>query len=280
MILALAFPQANNTVALFSQSTDQTSNPALAAAWDVLNKGIDDGDAAHRRTAIAAIGTIGSSKEAVQMVVRGLSDKDTQVRETAARTLGEMGAHDAIRDLRSCLDDSPEVSFTAAKALWDLGDADSSREVFEAVIAGERKDRPGKLHEALRDAKKRLSPGRLALMGVNETSGTLLGPASIVVVATEEAFKETKKDPAAAGRSIAAQVLSKDPDPYALTLLEWALGDSNWAVRVAVAKALGDRGNEGTIEKLRPLLSDGRHAVRYMAAASIVKLSQKRAGSA
>jgi HEAT repeat protein len=96
----------------------------------------------------------------------------------------------------------------------------------------------------------------------------------------QEALKETKTDSGAAGRSIAAELLSKDTDPYALTLLEWAVGDGNWAVRLAVAKALGERGNESTIPKLRPLLSDNRHAVRYMAAASILKLSQKRSARA
>ena len=76
-------------------------------------------------------------------------------------------------------------------------------------------------------------------------------------------------------RALAAEVLGKDSDPYALTLLEWSLGDNNWAVRVAVCKALGERGNDATIAKLQPLLNDDHHAVRYMAAASVVKLSLK-----
>jgi HEAT repeat protein len=46
-------------------------------------------------------------------------------------------------------------------------------------------------------------------------------------------------------------------------------------VRVAVAKALGERGNIGTVPKLMPLLTDEHHGVRYMAAASIVRLSTK-----
>jgi HEAT repeat protein len=89
-------------------------------------------------------------------------------------------------------------------------------------------------------------------------------------------MKESKKDSGAPGRTIAAGILAKDPDPYALTLLEWALGDNSSAVRVAVAKALGDRGNQDTIPKLAPLLKDDRHAVRYMAAAAIIKLKLKK----
>lgn len=245
-----------------------------SAAWDVLKQGLEDNDAEHRKTAIAAIGTIGPQPQAVKLVEKALQDKDAQVRQTAAATLGQMGARDAIPNLKSALEDSPEVSFTAAKALWDLGDP-SGREIFQEVIEGERTDAPGKLHGAMRDAKKKLTPGQMALMGVKETSGALLGPASIGVTAIEAAMKETKKDAGAPGRVEAAGVLAKDQDPYALTLLEWALADKNWAVRLAVAKALGERGNEATIAKLTPLLNGDRHAVRYMAAASTVKLSAK-----
>ena len=91
----------------------------------------------------------------------------------------------------------------------------------------------------------------------------------------QEIIKEGKKDSGTPGRAVAAEILGKDSDPYALTLLEWALADDSWAVRVAVSKALGERGNIGTIPKLMPLLSDEHHAVRYMAAASIVRLNLK-----
>lgn len=260
---------------------DSASAPIVASAWDVLTKGVNDSDPAHRKTAIAALGTIGSNTQAVSLIEQGLQDKNVQVRQTSAYTLGEMGAKDAIPHLKAALQDSsPEVSFTAAKALWNLGDADDSRDIFQAVLEGERSDQPGKLQSAIRHGKKKLTPAQLALMGVNETGRTMLGPASIAIVAAEEAAKEGKKDSAAGGRIISAEVLSKDSDSYALPLLEWALGDSNWAVRLAVAKGLGERGNEATIVKLEPLLNDDRHAVRYMAAASIIKLSQKKAPSA
>jgi len=39
-----------------------------------------------------------------------------------------------------------------------------------------------------------------------------------------------------------------------------------------VAKALGKRGNAGTIPKLQALLTDTHPAVAYMAAASIIRL--------
>jgi hypothetical protein len=252
------------------QSSVPSGSPDVQA-WGVLKQGLEESDVEHRKKAITAIGTIGDVPEAVQMVGRGLGDKDRMVRQTSAAALGEMGSKDAIPLLRAALDDGPEVSFTAAKSLWELGDT-SSREIFQQVIIGERSDTPGKLHSALRDAKHKLRPSQLALMGAREAAG-VLGPASIGIDAVEEAVKENKKSSGAPGRAVAAGVLAKDSDPYALTLLEWALGDTSSAVREAVAKALGERGNQDTIPKLMPLLSDDRHAVRYMAAATIIKLN-------
>jgi HEAT repeat protein len=255
-------------------STVQT--PAEMTAWDALKKGLSDDDAAHRKTAVAASGTIGPSTEAVQLVIAALQDKDPTVRQTAAETLGEMGSPDAIPSLKTAMDDNnPQVSYTAARALWALGDR-TGREIFQQVLTGERKDAPSKLHQAI---KKKLAPSQLALMGASSAGGVFLGPASIGITAVREALKDTRGDTGAPGRAESAEELAKDPDPYALTLLEWSLGDSNWAVRLAVAKALGERGNQDTIPKLSPLLHDDRHAVRYMAAASMIKLSNKGADS-
>lgn len=248
-----------------------SSGSRAKAAWDILDTGLRDGDVDHRKKALAALGTIGPAPRGVRMVEGVLKDKDVLVRQAAASTLGQMGSPEAIPSLKAALDDGPEVGFTAAKALWDLGDREDSLVFFEEVLEGERKDAPGKLQGAVRDAKKKLRPGELALMGAKEAAG-MLGPASVGIDAVQEALKESKTGSGAPGRVIVVEAFAKDADPYALTLLEWATQDSSSAVRVAVAKALGERGNRNSIAKLLPLLSDDRHAVRYMAAASIVKL--------
>ena len=274
----VAFPQSSVKTTTSEQPVPNVVSPGPPqnAAWDVLRQGVADGDAEHRKQAIAAVGSIGDVHEAVATVEKGLQDKDTQVRQTAAATLGQMGSKEAIPSLKAALDDKPEISFTAAKSLWDLGD-DSARYIFQEVIEGERKDAPGKMHTAVQSAKQKLKPENLAFMGVTEATGAMFGPASYAIVAVREAIKDKKGDNAAPGRAAAAAVLSKDKDPYAITLLEWALGDSNWAVRVAAAKGVGERGNQDSIAKLVPLLSDDHHAVRYMAAASIIRLSGKPA---
>ena len=48
-----------------------------------------------------------------------------------------------------------------------------------------------------------------------------------------------------------------------------------WRRQEGITIALGQRGGPDDIAKLRPLLTDDRHLVRFMAAASVLKLSQK-----
>jgi hypothetical protein len=60
------------------------------------------------------------------------------------------------------------------------------------VIEGERKDTPGKMRGAMRDAKRRLRPTQLALMGAKEAAGPF-GPASMGLDAVQEVMKEAKK---------------------------------------------------------------------------------------
>ncbi|MCU1334996.1 MAG: lyase domain protein repeat-containing protein [Bryobacterales bacterium] len=251
----------------------QPSAPDTATPWETLTKGIQDGDPEHRQKAVSAVGTIGAVPEAVQLVAQALHDKNTLVRQKAAATLGEMGSPEAIPYLKAALDDGPEVSFTAAKSLWTLGDPDS-HEILWQVMQGERKDTPGFLQGALRNAKHRLRPSELALTGAKEAAG-LFGPASMGIEAAQEIVKATKEGSGAPGRVVVAEILAKDSDPYNVTLLEWALGDGSWEVRAAVAKALGECGNRETVPKLAPLLNDDRHAPRYMAAAAIIKLNLK-----
>lgn len=254
-------------------------HPLTAKAWDVLNDGISNKDAAHRIDAIAALSTIGPDPKVVHVLETSLQDKDQQVRQTAARTLGEMKAEAAIPYLKAALNDTPEVSFTAAQALWKLGDK-SGRDMFQQVLEGDRTNAPGKLHGAIANGKKKLKPEQLALMGAKDAVGTIVPGAGLGIDAVEEGVKVAKKDTGAPGRIVAAEMLATDPDPYAPILLEWALGDNNWAVRTAVAKGLGDRGDAGTIDKLASALADDHHQVRYMAAASMIKLSLKTEPSA
>lgn len=242
-------------------------------SWDVLKQGLAEKNPEKRRQAVTAIGSIGQSPEAVKQVEGALKDQDPFVRQTAAAMLGQMKSKASIPALKTALDDnSPEVAFAAAKALWELGDK-SGRDLIEDVLTGQQKASEGGMSGAMRDAKRKMhDPKALALMGFKEASGALLGPFNIGIIAAEQALKDGGGGP----RALSATMLSQDCDAQTIRLLEYStISDKNWAVRAASAKALGVCGNGGSIPKLEQNLADGHEAVKYMSAASIVRLSRK-----
>lgn len=250
------------------------STTSREAAWAAIDKALGSGEVDHRRQAIIALATIdGSNNDAVNRIVNALkNDKDPRVRQQAALALGQMKATQAIPALKDALEDRGEVAFAAAKSLTDLGDK-AGQGMLIAVLSGERKDAPGMMTNAKREAEKKLRhPEGLVFMGAQDATGAMFGPAAMGFTAVKDAADLHGKG--APGRAAAAAYLARDPDPYAVTLLEWALGDDNQFVRVEAAKGLGQRGNAQSIAKLQPLLQDGHNAVRTMAAASIIRLSQ------
>lgn len=244
-------------------------------AWDVLKTGMEDGNPEKRVHAITAISSLGSGSRPVAMLEKSLRDKDSGVRQTAAALLGEIHARQSIPKLRAAIDDDdPQVGFTAARSLWEMGDR-SGRKLFEEVLLGERKQGPGLMQGAMRDAKAKLrNPSALAMMGIKEASGALLGPASLGV----DVAQEIMKDKGAPGRTLSATLLSESCDSRERDLMEAVLDtDHNWGVRVATARALGRCGNAATVKRLREVLEDSHDAVRMMVAASIIRLTERRA---
>jgi HEAT repeat protein len=260
-------------LALLSSVSYLTAADTVTHAWEVIDRGIHSGDFERRLQTLVALSAVdGSNQEAVRRVVDALkNDKDARVREEAALALGQMKATSAIPDLRAALDDKGEVAFAAAKALTDLGDA-SGRDTLIAVFAGERKTNPGIATNAVREAQHRIKhPEGMILMGADAAAGSMFAPAAMGLTALQQtAGLHSKGSPA---RAAAVAYLEKDPDPYAVTLLEWALGDDSKMVRFQAAKGLAKRGNAASIAKLEPLLEDDHNAVRTMAAAAIVQLS-------
>jgi HEAT repeat protein len=242
-------------------------------AWEILDRSLHDGNTEHRQQAITALSTMGEVEEAVKRVESALDDKDPQVRQSAALALGAMKAHSAAHRLEQALDDTPEVAFAAAKALTEIGD-DSGQALLVAVLSGERKGGPGMMTNVMRKAKSNLHhPEGLVLKGAQDATGAMFGPVSLAIPAAKDLID--LKDKGAPGRAAAAAYLSKDPDPYAVALLEWALNDDQALVRLEGAKGLGQRGNLQSAAKLEPLLKDGNELVRDMAAASIIRIDER-----
>lgn len=244
--------------------------PPLERAWETLRAGMAEDKGAERSDAVTALGSIGTRPDAVQLIEAALDDKSSAVRQVAAATLGEMRSRASIPRLQQALDDeSIEVSFTAARALWEMGDR-SGRSLFQAVLSGDRKPTRGPMRARWRDAKDTLSdPQALTMIGVKQGAGALLGPFAMGISVVEE----FTRDGSAPTRALCAEMLSADRNPDTLADLLAALEDKNWVVRAAAARALGIYGNRAVLPRLEHLLNDDKDAVKYMAAAAIVRLA-------
>jgi HEAT repeat protein len=242
-------------------------------AWEVLKPGLADTNPLTRRQAVTATGAIGLDPEAIRLVEAALKDNDEFIRATAAAELGEMKSRESFPALKAALDDpAGEVAFAAAKALWDMGDK-TGRGFIEDVVAGQQTATDGGVKGALHRADRlRHDPKAMAILGAKSASGALLGPFNIGVLAAEQVLKNG----AVAARMEALNLLAEDCDTQTFKMLEAAsTDDKTWAEKAAAAKALGRCGNPDAIPKLEQNLSDSNSAVRFMSAASIIRLSGK-----
>ena len=252
-----------------SNNQPLVSQELRKATWEILVTAAADSKVARRQNVIVALSTIGTWSKGVNLVESLLRDKDSEVRGVAVAALAEMNSRRSIPALRRVLtDDSPVVRFAAAKSLWQLGDH-SGREILMDVLQGDSSPSDGVIKSNLRDANKKLhNPKELAFAGINAASG-LLGPFSYGVTMAEQ----FATDKSASARALSASLLASDRNPTSLRELQDALQDKNPAVRVAVAKALGHHPCRSVVEDLRGLLEENKDEVKYMAAASILRIS-------
>lgn len=240
-------------------------------AWKLLDAAVASEKPSNRSDGLSAISMLASNPRAVKLVIHALSDKNEAVRTLAANSLGGMKSSAAVPALKRAMNDpSPVVSFAAAKSLWKLGDR-SGRDIFYAVLTGERKTQPGFITRHINDIKKDVhDPKTLALIGINQASSAFLGPFSMGFSVLEEYAKDTSSPVEA----LCANLLAQDATPGTIEQLSFALNDDNWTVRAAAAKALAEIGDRKVMPQLdRMMSSDKEPAARLAAAAAIVKLT-------
>lgn len=253
-----------------STSTPIKPAEAQAMAWSCLREGVGSKNVDHRVQSIYALKDLDAQSETVLLIEPKLKDPDSFVRQAAAKTLGDMQARESVPKLQAALDDrSAAVSFAAAQALWRMDDQ-SGTSILAQVLAGERGVSPGMIHSEWHDMREQLhSPTSIAEFGSVQAAGAFLGPAGFGVAALEE----LAKDKTAGVRAISAGLLGGGTDPGDRVLLEQALKDKSWLVRAAAAEALGHAGDQSDIEKLMTMMDNSHPAVRYKAAAAIVRLT-------
>ena len=199
------------------------------------------------------------------MAEKALADDKPEVRAAAAAALGDLKSKGSIPILEKALDDDdPSVALAAAHAL-DLMHEDSAYDVYYEILTGQRRSGKGLIAsqtDMLKDPKK------VAQLGFEEGIGFI--PFAGI---GWEAIKVIKKNDSSPIRAAAAKVLAGDPDPDAKKALTDAVGDKSWLVRAAAIEALAKRGDPSAIDAIDPYMFDEKDAVKYTAAAAVVRLT-------
>jgi HEAT repeat protein len=254
----------------------KATRASIRQAWETLEALAASNSAQRRRYATGALGLIaGTDKKARMLMENALAnDKEADLRSYAASVLGEEKVRGAIPALRSALRDGDAgVAFAAAKALFEMGDHSGST-LLRQVLTGQVDQAPGLIEGALRDARKTLhDPKQLAMIGINEAAGALLGPASLAVTVAEQGLR----DKGATARALSARLLATDRSAASRQALVEGLGDSNVLVRVASCEALAMQGDRSSLPHIQVLLEGKNEAARAMAAAEVLRLSSRRA---
>ncbi len=260
MLLVVLFTSAFS-VPVRSQNVDR--------AWNILKQGAGDESADKRTNVFRAMALIIGNPEAQKLAENALLDEKANVRIAAASALGQMGAKGSVPKLQQRVreDKDAGVVFAAADALFRLADP-SAFQIYYAVLMGEKKTGEGLVESQMKMLK---DPRAMANVGFQVGIGFIpFGSAGYRV------FKEVTKDDASPIRAAAAVKLAEDADPKSGQALAKSAADPKWLVRAAVVDAIAKRGDPSLLKAIIPLLDDENDAVKYSAAAAVIRLSAVR----
>jgi HEAT repeat protein len=242
------------------------------AAWKMLEDGLANNKPQIRIDAVSAIGTMGATGRSRALIEKALKDKERDVRLAAVIALGISKNRSVIPLLQDTLDNdgAPEVGFAAATALWKMHDH-SGEDVLYGVLSGQLKTHQGvvgsEMHQASRDLH---DPAVLAKIGAEQGAYALLGPFGIGLDAARMVYKGPNANSA---RVLTATLLADDKSLATAREFISTLHDKDYFVRGASARALGDYHGKEVRDALLETFGDRKPAVRFMAAASYIRVS-------
>ncbi len=176
-------------------------------------------------------------KQDVERLISALDHKNAEVREDAARALGQIGDPRAVEPLIAALKDGDDgVRTGAAVALRAFNDT----RAVEALI------------NALNDEDEDVRAYAAASLGVTDD---LRAVEPLIALLNDEKGSLLSK-------LYAASSLGKIGDPRAVELLIAALKDESWGMRSNAAEALGQIGDPHALGPLTTLLNDEDGNVR------------------
>jgi len=213
------------------------------AFGQVLGKKTSPGDEAAK--ALSSIG-----KPAVNPLIGALKEENPEVRERAARALGNIKDSGALEPLVATLgDNTRDVRNAAAAALGKINDPRAVQPLISALKKETSSSGGYGIAMAL---------GSLGEPSIEPLLG-LLGESDPVV------------------RKYAVRALGKTKSPDVLDAVINALRDEDAAVRVNAVYALRDIGSSRAVEALIEALSDESSGVRARAAEGLGKIKDERA---
>jgi hypothetical protein len=237
-------------------------------AWSILQQGMASDDHETRTRAVDALGMVVKDERARKLAESKLTDANSDVRASAATSLGQIGLKSSVPALKQALhDQETEVVFAATSALLSLGDS-TAYQIYYAVLTGQRKTGEPLLESQLKMLK---DPDALARIGFEAGIGFIpFGGVGYKVVKT---FKQDNVSPV---RAAAAQKLADDPDPASGRALADATADEKWLVRASVVSAIARRDDPALMYAVTPRLDDENETVRFSAAAAVIRLARAR----
>ncbi|HMD20260.1 MAG TPA: HEAT repeat domain-containing protein [Alloacidobacterium sp.] len=258
-LVILLTAAARSTAQDSAQTKEQT-------AWTVLNTGLEDNSTDVRVRAVHVLGELNGNAKAKDAAISALkNDQQAEVRASAAQSLGEMGAKDAVADLHATFQDTdPSVIIAAAHSLIELGD-NTGYNVYYAVLTGEQKT-----GQSLTEQQKKMlkDPKKMAALGVQVGVGFI--PFGGLAMG---GYKMLTRDDTSPVLAAAALMLAKDPDPKSgNALVDASANKDKWLVRAAAFDAIAKRGDPALLVPAEDGLQDDKDLVRISAAAAVIRL--------
>jgi HEAT repeat protein len=200
-----------------------------------------------------------------RLLARALDDRDADVRNAAARALGEIGEPRAFPVLLEKLREAT----TALKPLYSPSLLTLSLSRFSLTLVGQ-------VVPLLRDPDPRIRLTGMKVIHQMARQKAFEGKAQFgaehfVPALRDALFGGLKDDPSPDVRSQVAMVLGYLNDPAALETLARLTEDREWFVRLQAVKSLGRNGIQGKENQVAQRLSDVDWRVREAAAHALRK---------
>ena len=247
---------------------DSEQTRALA----VLQAGAADRDPDTRRQVALALSLSRASPKVDAIVEALVKDSDSQVRQAALDTVGELGDRKLAAPAVAALDDNvAEVVFAAARALYRLHDP-AGKSTLIAVVEKEQQAESNPLRIKLRNLIRRMKTPRSALfLAVEQGAGFIPVPG---VGEGISAMSALLNDQGFSPRATALLLLADNTAPDVRALVDQAFVDDDWSMRAAAVQLAARPRNTRWRNRLAPLLDDSDKRVRFRAATVYLRINR------